>query len=431
MLELCFLFEMRTTANGSSVRGHGGIRRRRLLAHFMLTLLCVVLFVNLSAGADGNAYARVKRPPRTPRTKGHHSWSQVSRTSAPSKLSFEKEFETLLQDTFLSIQVGDERSSRRKADSLLRCFSRYNSSSDLDFDPQWVVPLKLGPQGPNSKPLEIVLSVGCVLLDAYISFPKLDQFRQVLMGLFARGLDPNTMTPWMDRSTPLLGRAIIHHRYDIALFQSLASAGGSFETIHTKPPTQRSERDDTQFGLSLLHLFLFPQETTDSTLKFLFEANRRISPDRQVKDSTDKLRFPGDVVHEFDGLEFASETFMSLVNRGATMMEMALNTSSLISEEVALTHLTQWQETHGGSGRNILCDLSLQLPGTGWNPLHICAFKGWSRLLRYIRHNVAEKSSSSTANVSTECGARGSTVQSELDRALRQVGIYFTCCARV
>lgn len=354
-------------------------------------------------------------------------------------------------------------------------------------DPTWSVPLTLGvAQGGGGEarkrgaPIKIVLSVGGVLMDAYTSFPTVPEFREVLIKLLELGLDPNTVTPWMVTQTlPLLWRALIHHRYDITLFRALlaAAAGNNVATMTAAngsdvvsnssvappppPPQQRSSSSwfgssivvqekevasataavpeaRQEGGLSPLHLLLFPQETTDSTMKFLFEANKRLQRalgNDDVEVTTDRLRFPGDVIHEFDGLEAVSPTFRSLQQ---VMSEMSLATSSKISEEVALAHYSmwlsgpdaaaaaaasssrQWSSSSNNSTRTgtPLCDVALPLASNGWNAFHILAVKGWHRLLKKMRLDmmmVAPRNLTCTSNPSRR-------LHTEIASALAQVG---------
>eukprot|EP00750_Incisomonas_marina_P030267 INCI7442.2.p1 GENE.INCI7442.2~~INCI7442.2.p1 ORF type:complete len:1075 (+),score=182.32 INCI7442.2:126-3227(+) len=416
-----------------------------------------------SAGAGagaGTGAELISGSPRFPRNQHRRDrrsdagGGRGSDTTRVTTSSFTTAFEAALQDAFQSIQVGDEATCRKKAATLLDILTRAIGKHDgghadsgvhkgegrpavptepFHVDPTWSVQLTLGgAQGVEERkraPIKIVLSVGCVLMDAYTSFPTVPEFRQVLVKLLQRGLNPNTVTPWMISQTlPLLWRALVHHRYDISLFQAIfhAAAGSRNVSSNSLIAPQHNSwfgstvhnvalTANTQFaasavvlqarqGISPLHLLLFPQETTDSTMKFLFEANKRLQSamgNDDVEVTTDRLRFPGDVIHEFDGIETVSPTFRALRQ---VMSEMSLAMSSKISEEVADAHYSMWLSGPNGTpssrqSSTPLCDVALQLPSNGWNALHVMATKGWHRLLKRMRLDmVAARNMTCTSN---------------------------------
>ena len=426
---------------------------------------------NSETTANKNAYNSIVQR-RKQRARGTTTGRRRRKPLPRLPSSFVNQFEAALQDVFMSMQADDEASSRSKADRLVQILDQHtelivpSGNKRSSIPRQWSVSLQLG----GTKPTAIVLSVSCFLLDAYSHFPKVHAFREVLQRLLVAGLlDPNTITPWMETRLPLLARTLIDHRYDIDLFDTLLQAGARFDAVHQFEESTIGGHTFTarRAGLSLLHLLLHPQETMDTTLKFLFEANTRLSPSSRVEATTDRLRFPGDIKHEFAGLRRASSTFRAIQSVSS---EMSLTTSSRISEDVALYHYDRWMssfsmtsssasssssslETLGAAGttlgasasstatptathqpttNQLLCHVSLQLPRNGWNALHVCSFKGWDRMLRRLRDNVTQvvlsnntgssSSSSGTPRKLSSCYGNASSLAVEVAVALSQVG---------
>ena len=100
---------------------------------------------------------------------------------------------------------------------------------------------------------------------------------------------------------------------------------------------------------------------------------------------------------------------------------MELTTSIRISEEVALFHYSGWVSSGLEDGRagDKLCAVSLQLPSNGWNVFHICAMKGWTRLVEQIEDDVRKRIAESLDTV--PCFWNTSTLSLELATAMSQV----------
>jgi len=281
--------------------------------------------------------------------------------------------------------------------------------------------------------------VGQVPLVTYLVIEYLesreDELRTLLMDVLRWGGNPNAVSPWTVDRAPFV--FLMHYRIptDVELLNALAEAGLSVEGFFTLVPVSEAEHDARCEGMSLLHSIMFDIEHVvfvrrllrivdeycytadnfpeslptsmmpDGNLSNAFWwlartplatrsscSESTMGPDqgfRKVKVCRQDRAWQGHPHRVFyQNLRKYSPHFRLFEEkwtRNTWRTEIPRNLSHGISEDIKIASLKALIGSEAITGRkmglDVAAEISVQLPGSGWNFLHLCALWRTPRVL--------------------------------------------------